>query len=64
MLVSNGICKTDTCVEAVTVLYKGHVVQIKEDAPSEEVKLFILAARTPEAEKYIFLFFFLTSSRC
>lgn len=35
VLVSNGICDAGTCTEAVTVLYQGHVIEIKEGEPGE-----------------------------
>nr|XP_034190302.1 hemocytin [Osmia lignaria] len=39
VLVSNGICNTGTCTEAIIILYQEHVVQIKEGVPSQEFEV-------------------------
>ena len=38
VLVSNGLCGRDICVEAITVLYESHVVQIRRDNQTHEVR--------------------------
>ncbi|XP_043259225.1 hemocytin isoform X1 [Colletes gigas] len=38
VMVSNGMCNTDLCVETVTVLYKRHVVEIK-NGPTQEFQV-------------------------
>ncbi|KZC09215.1 Hemocytin [Dufourea novaeangliae] len=39
VLVSNGICNTGTCTEALIVLYKDHVVEIREGIPLQEFQV-------------------------
>ncbi|XP_076276507.1 hemolectin isoform X2 [Lasioglossum baleicum] len=36
VLVSNGVCETGSCVEALTVLYKEHVVRVQNNANKSE----------------------------
>ncbi|XP_031828807.2 hemolectin [Nomia melanderi] len=48
VLVSNGVCNTGTCVEALTVLYKEHIVEIKEGVPLQEFEVVVDGSKVPE----------------
>ncbi|XP_026667953.1 hemocytin isoform X2 [Ceratina calcarata] len=48
VLVSNKICETGTCTEAILVLYQGHVVKIQEVAPGHLFELEVDGLRVNE----------------